>query len=217
MITLAVDGSTYAGSVAVLRDAELVAEESIAMKGADEERLMPAVARALAAGGVATTEVGRVVAGAGPGSFTSLRIAAGIAKGIAAALGCSLYAVPSLALIVAGTELGPGTYLAAIDALRGEYYVGLYEWGADGEVQEIEEARLIAAVNLETAASEMTAKLVGPAHGGLQPRARGIVRLERLLAERGEVNVAGWEPAYGRLAEAQVRWESAHGRPLPRG
>jgi tRNA threonylcarbamoyladenosine biosynthesis protein TsaB len=23
-----------------------------------------------------------------------------------------------------------------------------------------------------------------------------------------------WEPAYGRLAEAQVKWEAAHGRPL---
>jgi hypothetical protein len=26
---------------------------------------------------------------------------------------------------------------------------------------------------------------------------------------------AGAEPTYGRLAEAQVRWEHAHGRPLP--
>jgi tRNA threonylcarbamoyladenosine biosynthesis protein TsaB len=31
------------------------------------------------------------------------------------------------------------------------------------------------------------------------------------------VNIGSWEPAYGRLAEAQVKWESAHGRPLPVG
>jgi hypothetical protein len=27
--------------------------------------------------------------------------------------------------------------------------------------------------------------------------------------------VAEWEPVYGRPAEAQARWEKAHGRPLP--
>jgi tRNA threonylcarbamoyladenosine biosynthesis protein TsaB len=28
------------------------------------------------------------------------------------------------------------------------------------------------------------------------------------------VSLDAWEPAYGRLAEAQVKWEAAHGRPL---
>ena len=27
-------------------------------------------------------------------------------------------------------------------------------------------------------------------------------------------DVAGWEPVYGRLAEAQVKWEAIHGRSL---
>ena len=27
--------------------------------------------------------------------------------------------------------------------------------------------------------------------------------------------VEGWQPVYGRPAEAQARWETAHGRPLP--
>jgi tRNA threonylcarbamoyladenosine biosynthesis protein TsaB len=34
------------------------------------------------------------------------------------------------------------------------------------------------------------------------------------IIEAGPVNLASWEPDYGRLAEAQVRWEAAHGRPL---
>ena len=44
-----------------------------------------------------------------------------------------------------------------------------------------------------------------------------VARLEQLLVARGPVDLASWEPAYGRLAEAQVRWESTHGRPLPVG
>jgi tRNA threonylcarbamoyladenosine biosynthesis protein TsaB len=34
------------------------------------------------------------------------------------------------------------------------------------------------------------------------------------VIEQGPVDLASWEPDYGRLAEAQVRWEAAHGRPL---
>ena len=33
----------------------------------------------------------------------------------------------------------------------------------------------------------------------------------------GPVALDGWEPSYGRLAEAQVKWEAAHGRPLADG
>jgi tRNA threonylcarbamoyladenosine biosynthesis protein TsaB len=35
------------------------------------------------------------------------------------------------------------------------------------------------------------------------------------LLDRGPVDIDTWEPQYGRLAEAQVKWEAAHGRPLP--
>jgi tRNA threonylcarbamoyladenosine biosynthesis protein TsaB len=217
VITLAIDASTYMGSVALLRGRELLAECATAMKGADEERLMPAVADAISAASLDPNRHDRIVCGSGPGSFTSLRIAGAIAKGLAAGLGCPLYAVPSLALIVAGADLPAGTYLAALDALRGEYYVALYERDSGGEVHERGEARLIEAAGLDDAVASTTSKLVGPAHGGHVPKARGVERLGELLAERGQVNVADWEPAYGRLAEAQVRWESAHGRPLPRG
>jgi tRNA threonylcarbamoyladenosine biosynthesis protein TsaB len=35
-----------------------------------------------------------------------------------------------------------------------------------------------------------------------------------MLASAPEADLATWEPAYGRLAEAQVKWEAAHGRAL---
>jgi tRNA threonylcarbamoyladenosine biosynthesis protein TsaB len=216
MITLALDASTYAGSVAVLDGSRVLAEDSVAMKGAQQERLMPAVADVLAKAGLAVRDVGRVVCGEGPGSFTSLRIAGGIAKGIASGTGCPLFALPSLALIIAGMpERRAGRYLAALDALRGELYVALYEVTASGAVRQLDGARVIAASGVEGAAESAGARLVGPAHGELGPQARGVALLEGWLEERGPVDLAGWEPVYGRLAEAQVRWESAHGRPLP--
>jgi len=216
MITLALDASTYTASVAVLRDGHRLVERSVAMKGAHEERLMPSVAEALEHAGVDVAELGRVVCGAGPGSFTSLRIAGGIAKGLASGTGCALYAVPSLALIVASATRPPGRYVAVLDALRGDRYIGVYQVDATGEVTELQSARIEPAEAVPDLASAKGAVLVGPNEDvGGEPAARGVLHLERLLAARGPVDVASWEPEYGRLAEAQVRWETTHGRPLP--
>jgi tRNA threonylcarbamoyladenosine biosynthesis protein TsaB len=219
MITLALDASTYVGDVAVLDADRVVAEAHTAMKGADEERLMPAVARVLTEAGVRVVDVDRVVCGAGPGSFTSLRIAGAIAKGLAMGVGCRLYTVPSMALVVGGGDVGAGRFLVAIDALRGELYVGLFDVEADGTAHELEPARLIPAPDVDRLAADYEARVVSPIQGlgalAGRPRARAVAKLEALLEEKGPVDIASWEPSYGRLAEAQVRWESAHGKPLP--
>jgi tRNA threonylcarbamoyladenosine biosynthesis protein TsaB len=44
--------------------------------------------------------------------------------------------------------------------------------------------------------------------------ARNAVACVALAIAAGPVDLARWEPMYGRLAEAQVKWEAAHGRPL---
>src|ERR1019366_10357913 len=121
----------------------LVAEGEAVMRGEQEERLMPAVVSTLGEAGCSVRDVTRVICGAGPGSFTSLRIAGAIAKGIVMGGGArvdGLFAVSSLALIVAGLsdQLEPGRWLALLDAMRGERYAALYEVGAGGSVREIE-------------------------------------------------------------------------------
>jgi tRNA threonylcarbamoyladenosine biosynthesis protein TsaB len=219
MITLALDASTYTGSVALLDGGRVIGETSTAMKGAHEERLMPAVVHVLGAAGIGVTAVDRIVCGAGPGSFTSLRIAGAIAKGVSTGIGKPLFAVPSMALVLGGTSLAQGRYLVAIDALRGEMYVGLYEIDEGTAISEVEPARLVAATELARVALEYDAHIVSPSaiDGGIvaMPRAAAVARLEHLLAASAPVDLSSWEPSYGRLAEAQVKWESAHGRPLP--
>jgi tRNA threonylcarbamoyladenosine biosynthesis protein TsaB len=221
MITLAIDASTYAGDVALLDGGSVLAEESVAMKGAEQERLMPAVASVLERAGRQMSDVGRVVCGAGPGSFTSLRIAGGIAKGLATGARIPLFAVPSMALIVGGASLHVGRYLVAVDALRGEFYVGLYHVSARGDILELERARLVKAEDVEVVAAEHLAAIVSPSEmpGAVQatPKARAVGRMQAFLDRSGPVDIGSWEPAYGRLAEAQVKWESTHGRALPVG
>ena len=219
MITLALDASTYRGTVAVLDDSRLLVEGSAAMRGRESEELMPAVLRALRDAGLGLESVKRLVCGAGPGSFTSLRIAASIAKGIAVGRSVPLYAISSLALIVAGNVTdgprGPRRFTAVLDALRGESYVSDFEHDA-GAVRALGPARLVTNDSLPTVAVG-DARLVGPDQAGQwHPHARGIALLGTELERLGPVNLADWEPVYGRLAEAQVKWEATHGRPLPR-
>lgn len=221
MITLAIDASTYVGDVALVDHGRVVAELSVEMKDPKVERLMPAVASVFALSGHSARDVERVVCGAGPGSFTSLRIAGGIAKGLCAGLSVPLYAVSSLALMVAAPSLSVGRYVAALDALRGEFYVGLYHVSATGDVLELETPAVLPAEQLPEFARAAGARIVSPTpfeDGVLaHPKASGVQRLEHVLASTGPVNLASWEPTYGRLAEAQVKWESVHGRRLPVG
>jgi tRNA threonylcarbamoyladenosine biosynthesis protein TsaB len=221
VIILALDASTYRGSVALFDDERMLAARQVAMRGAEREHLMPAVAAVLDESGRAVAEIGRVVCGRGPGSFTSLRIAGSIAKGIATGVGCPLFDVSSLALLVAGAPVDVGRYLAALDALRGEFYVGLYETAPDHQLRELERAKLVPADRVDSIAVDLDAKVVSPTRqpGWIeaQPDAAAMVRCATLIAGSAPVDIESWEPLYGRLAEAQVRWESAHARPLPAG
>lgn len=218
MITLVIEAATYAGSVALVNGTRLLGERSVAMRGRDSEALMPAVAEVLAEASVPLPQLERIVCGAGPGSFTSLRIAGGIAKGLAFAAGLPLVPVSSLALLVASHEpLAPGRYLAAIDALRGEHYVAGFDVASQGEVTSVDPVTLVPSPALEEYASRSGAELMvaGATSGGaVAPQARAAVRLTKLIAATAPADLAAWEPAYGRLAEAQVKWEAAHGRPL---
>ena len=213
MITLAIEAATYQGSVALLDDRGVLCERSVAMRGREHEALMPAVAEVLADTGIAVTSLERVVCGAGPGAFTSLRIAGGIAKGLALAIGIPLYPVSSLALIVSSHELQAGLYVAAIDAMRGESYVAAFRVRDDGEVIAEGGVSIVPSADIAVAG----ATLVGPSvshTASLGPHARGVIHLATLIASAGPADLAGWEPAYGRMAEAQVKWEAEHGRPL---
>src|ERR1043165_5164108 len=126
--TLALEGATYSGSVALIRDARVVAERTIgddgASRGGRGEQLMPAVAECLSEAGVDRSQIARIVCGSGPGSFTSLRVAGSVGKGLATGLGVPLYAVSSLLLTVTGAKppAPQGEYLSVLDAMRGEFY-----------------------------------------------------------------------------------------------
>ena len=214
-LTLAIDASTYAASVALVRGETVLREQTVTMRDPRHERLMPAIAQTL--GDVGVREVDRIVCGAGPGSFTSLRIAAAIAKGLAVAADKPLYAVSSLVLLIAGTQVaaGEGRWLTLLDAMRGESFAQRIDVTSSGVISEASELRVVREDEIASLARAMHARTAG--HGrelDAVPHARGVVRLAAHPALRAPVDLESWEPDYGRLAEAQVRWETTHGRSL---
>jgi tRNA threonylcarbamoyladenosine biosynthesis protein TsaB len=217
VIALVLEASTYVGSVALVDGARLLGARTVAMRGREHEALMPAVAALLVDAGIGARGVEQVVCGAGPGAFTSLRIAGGIAKGLALSLAVPLRGLSSLALLAAARPLPAGRYLAVLDAMRAECYVQRFAIAGDGAVAEEGAMALVPAGEVPRTAGAAGAVAIGPGQGGewrIDPHAAGAVRLTNMIARSDAADLASWEPTYGRRAEAQVKWEAEHGRPL---
>jgi tRNA threonylcarbamoyladenosine biosynthesis protein TsaB len=214
---LAIDAAANIGTAALIDDHRVIAATETRMRGESAERLMPAVESVLATAGIEPCELAGIVCGAGPGGFTGLRIAASIAKGLASGTARPLSAVSSLLLIAAGTErpLGPGRYLALLDAMRDERFAARIAVGRDGTYRIEGAPTILDAASIAATTDAESRTTIGPGCAiDAAPHARGVARVVGMPGCVEEVDLTTWEPSYGRLAEAQVRWERAHGRRL---
>jgi tRNA threonylcarbamoyladenosine biosynthesis protein TsaB len=91
----------------------------------------------LAEAGLSPSQLDGVTFGRGPGSFTGLRIACGVAQGIAFAADIPVAPVSTLAALAQGCyrEQQSRWVLAALDARMGEVYWGAYELNRHGVMQ----------------------------------------------------------------------------------
>jgi tRNA threonylcarbamoyladenosine biosynthesis protein TsaB len=151
VLTLALDTTTRAGSVAVVRDASLLAVIHGDARRTHGERLPADIERALSQAGMRASELQLLAVASGPGAFTGLRIGLAAIQGLAMVLNLPVIAVSALdalALSVLGTSV-PGADLrphaatpvpgvrphdaalspaitAWIDAQRGEVFAASY-------------------------------------------------------------------------------------------
>jgi tRNA threonylcarbamoyladenosine biosynthesis protein TsaB len=128
---LALDTSTEYCSVALWRDGELDAREVIAGQR-HSQLLLPMVDELLGRHGLAVTSLGGIAYGCGPGSFTGLRIACGVAQGLAFGAGIGVVGVVTLAAMAQAA--GAERVVCCLDARMGEVYHAAYaRSGADWE------------------------------------------------------------------------------------
>jgi tRNA threonylcarbamoyladenosine biosynthesis protein TsaB len=145
MLLLVTDTSGKHGSVALAR-AEVEARpdnvtiiEALPLAGGTfSAQLVPQIAALLAKHHLSKTDIGAFIVVSGPGSFTGLRVGLAAIKALAEILGKPIVPVSllevmshSAVLVAAGAEQSPKPvtfrYAVALDAGRGEAFVGQYE------------------------------------------------------------------------------------------
>jgi tRNA threonylcarbamoyladenosine biosynthesis protein TsaB len=116
-VTLVLDSATARAMCGVVLAGQELAFAS-AEGGHAAQRALVLVVVVLARAGREASDVGRIVVGCGPGSFTGLRIGIASARGLALALGVACAGVSTLAALAAGASGA----VALIDARRGELF-----------------------------------------------------------------------------------------------
>jgi len=127
---LAIDTATDICSVALLvGDAIELRREVVGQR--HSARALPLVDEVLRASGATLRDLDFVAFGAGPGSFTGLRIACGLAQGLAWGAGKQVIAVGNLYALAARVfrESPSRRVLCAIDARMHEAYCAIYDVG----------------------------------------------------------------------------------------
>src|ERR1700758_986302 len=133
MLLLLTDTSGKKGSVALARVDESAGSEnpqvigSVPLAGGTfSAQLVPQIADLLNQHHFKKSDIGAFVVVSGPGSFTGLRVGLAAIKALAEILNKPIVSV-SLLEVVAVAGGGQGNVVAALDAGRGEVYVGQYE------------------------------------------------------------------------------------------
>jgi len=127
-IILALDTSTDACSCAVFIDGELH-ERFAVMPRQHAKELLPMVQTLLADVNLSFSQLDAIAFGRGPGSFTGLRIAAGVTQGLAFASKLPVVPVSTLSALAlqAGKAAEGRSILSVIDARIDEVYWGWYD------------------------------------------------------------------------------------------
>ncbi|MBE9563532.1 MAG: tRNA (adenosine(37)-N6)-threonylcarbamoyltransferase complex dimerization subunit type 1 TsaB [Proteobacteria bacterium] len=127
MKILAIDTSTEACSCALHIDGEIKTRSQLAPQK-HTKLILPMADELLAEAGIKPNQLDGLAVGKGPGSFTGLRIACGVAQGIAFAADIPVAPISSLATLAQATyiETGEKQILAVIDARMEEIYYGYY-------------------------------------------------------------------------------------------
>jgi tRNA threonylcarbamoyladenosine biosynthesis protein TsaB len=126
VLILAVDTTSRAGSLAILRGRELVHEMTGDGSRTHGERLPLDFSRVCEGGGVALNDVELLAVAAGPGSFTGLRVGIAAVQGLAVALDRRVVPVSTLEAVASAAD-DPAPYLGAwVDAQRGEVFAQLF-------------------------------------------------------------------------------------------
>jgi tRNA threonylcarbamoyladenosine biosynthesis protein TsaB len=140
---LAFETSSETVSVAVSRDGRVFARDIVNAAQQNAELALPTMHALMREAALTMADIDAVTYGQGPGSFTGVRIACGLAQGLAYGLGKRVCGVTSLRLLA--EQVTAQYVLTAIDARMGEIYLAVYKKNNDSPtgVEEIVAPQLV--------------------------------------------------------------------------
>jgi tRNA threonylcarbamoyladenosine biosynthesis protein TsaB len=148
---LAIETSSDLASAALLYNGRLLARDTSGVQ-THSQSVLPMVQQLLAEAGIALAQCDAIAFGAGPGSFTGVRTACGVAQGLA--FGAELPVVPVVTLQAMAQacreRCGANEVLAVLDARMEEVYWAQYRFDNDNGWHAVTEPAL-------ASASEVTA------------------------------------------------------------
>jgi N6-L-threonylcarbamoyladenine synthase/protein kinase Bud32 len=206
----------------------LVGEVNLDVPRASLTHLVPSIQRLVFSADLEVCDIGAVIVGRGPGSFTGVRIGVATAKGIAQGLGVPLYGVGTLDAIAERFAGRDGLLGVVGDAMRREVYPALFRC-SNGEVtrltphavaspaQVAEEWRalgepLVLAGNGLAKYADVFVSTLGSAASFAQeamwaPTGQALLAAAwraRAAGDAGEGDAASVLPVYTRLSDAEV-------------
>jgi tRNA threonylcarbamoyladenosine biosynthesis protein TsaB len=233
-LILALDTSGQEGSAAVARlgpslgSLQVLATRTLRSEEEHASLLVPRILELLEEASVSRGDLAGIVVGAGPGSFTGVRVGAATAKGVAWALDLPLWAFSSLAAGAAGFADAAGQPLVRcvlFDARGDRLYAGAYAF-REGVPETLLDPRATTVEEILHGLIPSGAVLMGDGarrHGkrfqdeGLEvlpppagrPTALGLLRLLAVDAGQKPLDDPGrWEPCYLRESGAERTWKT---------
>lgn len=156
MLILALDTSSPAGSLAILRDEKIIGVVSTWAEETYSARMFRHLDFLLRELSLDLKQFDLFAVAAGPGSFTGLRVGLTAVKGWAEVYSKPAVGVSGLEAIAAQSHSAAPLLIPILDARRGQIYFGFYRRGGNGLALEGEECVMTPGEFLETLHSKAT-------------------------------------------------------------
>lgn len=226
MKILAVDTSCMMGSVALVEDDNVIAEQLLNIEITHSERLIPSIHIVLNTAGASLADLDGLAVAIGPGSFTGLRIGLAAVKGLAFTLGrpvAGISTLTSLAYNLFGFEM---PIVSVLDARRGEFYIAVNRFEGEELVTILKDTVMPPAELIDYVSSlnekvsfvgdgiyglkelideRLGSKAAIPPPGMIHPRASNIAWLALKRFKAGDSDdLATLRPNYIRKSDAEI-------------
>jgi len=218
MKLLAIDTATETCSVALLVDDRVIERAADTQRG-HADLVLPMVHEVLAESGLTLRQLDGLAYGRGPGAFTGVRIAVGVAQGLAYGAQLATVGVSDLAAVAQQFASAGARILVCMDARMSEVYWGRFEPTFGGlvaatsvervdrpEAVEAGDATVFAGTGFAAYPRLLSGQTPIAVHGAARPHARDIARLAaaELRAGRGQPAELA-QPVYLRDQVATVK------------